>query len=552
MGMHPLAVRVVVALCAMASTAAPEVAGAKPPGRPTYRPPVDAALTDTFRPPQTPYGAGNRGIDYATTDQQPVTAAADGEVVFAGRIGASTHVTVLHADGIRTTYSFLATTAVRRGQQVDQGQTIGTAGSAGLHFGARAGEAYVDPLILLGQVGGDPDPRRAWLVDDPDPTRPLTEHQERNLLVDALKGLANRATDSIDWLADQAEQNARRKLELLRILADDAVDLGLPMPVHLAITAARWRHEQEHGLCTPGDTPIPMLHPQPRRIAILVGGLGSATGDAAVLDVDTNALGYAEEDVHQFSYQADQRKPYGPEDTQSDIGEQGRRLAALIVQTQQRHPDAMVDVIAHSQGGLVARSAITTHEAQPTTVVTLGAPHQGTDIATAGAGLDQTTTGNLFLDGATLATRPATGLDLNSTSIQQMAETSAFIADLPEDGWDPTKTHVVSIAARADPVVPNHQSRLHTPDAYSTVVTPHGTSTPMDHSTLPGSPEATNEIRRALGRQPPTCRTLDSTAMDTIVGRHTSNTHDSIGAALAAAALYADVRTAQVVSARTR
>ncbi|HVF32473.1 MAG TPA: hypothetical protein VM933_05500, partial [Acidimicrobiales bacterium] len=36
-----------------------------------YRPPVDATpLVDTFRPPATPYGAGNRGIDYATAAGQ--------------------------------------------------------------------------------------------------------------------------------------------------------------------------------------------------------------------------------------------------------------------------------------------------------------------------------------------------------------------------------------------------------------------------------------------------------------------------------------------------
>ena len=32
----------------------------------SYQPPVDAPVTDPFRPPLTPYGPGNRGIDYAT------------------------------------------------------------------------------------------------------------------------------------------------------------------------------------------------------------------------------------------------------------------------------------------------------------------------------------------------------------------------------------------------------------------------------------------------------------------------------------------------------
>ena len=542
---------VVAATTLTASAGAPAASAAAAPEQDAvaYRPPVDAELTDTFRPPQTPYGPGNRGIDYATTDGQPVAAAADGEVVFAGRIGTSSHVTVLHDDGIRTTYSFLATTSVRRGNAVRQGEIVGTTTAAGLHFGARAGDAYVDPLVLLGQAAPTEDERQAWLVDDPDPTEPLTEVEERKLVVDTLRTLVNRATDTIGWAADRAAQEARRKAELLRILADDATDLGVPLPVHLAIAAARWRHEQEHGLCTPPETPPKPPTAATRRIAILVGGLGSATGSAAVLDVDTAALGYDEaNDVHQFSYNG--QDAYGPEHTQGDIAEQGRRLADLITNLQHQHPGTNIDVIAHSQGGLVARSAITTHHAEPATLVTLGTPHQGTDIATAARGLDRTTTGHLLLDGATLATGHATGLDLNSTSILQMAETSDFITHLPEHGWDTTTTHVVSIAARADPVVPNHQSRLDATHAYNTVVTPHGTSTARDHSTLPGSPEATREIRRAIDRQPPTCRTLQETATDTLVGRHTSNTHDSIGAALAAAALYADVRTGAAVSTR--
>ena len=539
----PLFAAVVVASIACTSTPVSAVEWTDA----SYRPPVDAALTDTFRPPSTPYGAGNRGIDYATTDGQPVHAAADGEVVFAGRIGGSSHVTVLHDDGIRTSYSFLTATTVRRGQRLHQGEQLGVAGPAGLHFGARtSNNAYLDPLVLLGQRR-DPDARRAWLVDDPDPTEPLTEAQERNLVVETIRTLAHRATDSVEWLTDKTEQAVRRKVELLRVLADDAVDLGLPMPVHIAISALRW-HEEQH-LCTPADVPVPTAHLERRRIVILVGGLGSATGDAAVLGTDTSALGYDDHDVHQFSYRRD-GTPYGPEDTQGDIGDQGERLAAQIAELQRRHPDIAVDVIAHSQGGLVARSAITTHRAAPATVVTFGTPHQGTDLATAGAGLDATTTGHLLLDGITLATRPATGLDLNSTSIQQMAETSHFITRLPEQGWDPARTHVVSVAARADPVVPNHQSRLHTTDAFTTVVTPHGTSTVHEHATLPASPEATREIERALNRQPPTCRTIHETLTDTFVGHQTSATHDSLGAVLAVGGLYADVRSRQALTTR--
>src|SRR5687768_9600133 len=70
----------------------------------SYVPPVDAPVVDGFRPPSSAYAAGNRGIDYETSPGAAARAAAGGTVVFAGRIGGSTHVVVLHADGVRTTY----------------------------------------------------------------------------------------------------------------------------------------------------------------------------------------------------------------------------------------------------------------------------------------------------------------------------------------------------------------------------------------------------------------------------------------------------------------
>jgi hypothetical protein len=76
-----------------------------------------------------------------------VRAAADGVVTFAGPVAGQLHVTVGHADGIRTSYSYLASLAVVRGQRVRRGQPVGTA-AARLHVGARRGDVYLDPASL--------------------------------------------------------------------------------------------------------------------------------------------------------------------------------------------------------------------------------------------------------------------------------------------------------------------------------------------------------------------------------------------------------------------
>jgi len=116
--------------------------------RASYRPPVRAPITDFFRPPADRYGAGNRGVDYDTDPGTAVRASAAGEVVFAGAVGLDRHVVVLHPDGLRTSYSFLASVQVRRGDAVDAGTVVGTSGDR-VHFGVRSGDTYLDPLGLL-------------------------------------------------------------------------------------------------------------------------------------------------------------------------------------------------------------------------------------------------------------------------------------------------------------------------------------------------------------------------------------------------------------------
>ena len=116
---------------------------------PRFIPPVDAPVRDPYRPPATPYGPGNRGIEYATEPGTAVRASARGVVAFAGLIAHERYVSIDHAGGIRTTYSYLATIALDAGARVEQGEIVGTAGDR-LHFGARRLGVYIDPASLFG------------------------------------------------------------------------------------------------------------------------------------------------------------------------------------------------------------------------------------------------------------------------------------------------------------------------------------------------------------------------------------------------------------------
>jgi murein DD-endopeptidase MepM/ murein hydrolase activator NlpD len=117
--------------------------------------PVPGRVVRPFEPPRTRFGAGHLGADLAAAAGSPVRAAGSGRVEFAGVVANTRHVVIRHAGGLRTSYAFLRSIAVRRGQPIRQGAVVGTAGGKGenhdgevLHLGLRVGESYVDPMRL--------------------------------------------------------------------------------------------------------------------------------------------------------------------------------------------------------------------------------------------------------------------------------------------------------------------------------------------------------------------------------------------------------------------
>ena len=118
------------------------------------------AVGRAFTPPATAYSAGHRGADLIGGVDQPVLAAAAGEVAYAGMLAGRGVVVVVHGD-LRTTYEPVNAT-VRVGQKVALGGPLGTlvgghpgcAGPACLHWGLRRGATYLDPLGLVRRAPG--------------------------------------------------------------------------------------------------------------------------------------------------------------------------------------------------------------------------------------------------------------------------------------------------------------------------------------------------------------------------------------------------------------
>ena len=133
-----------------------EPVGAAAPTSGTWAWPIVGPVIGTFDPPDTPFGAGHRGIDIATEVGTFVIAPEPGVVAFAGKIGGELFVTLDHGGGLTSTYSWVSSALVRKGDSVPRGAVIALSGrghpdstTAHLHFGVRRDGVYFDPLSVL-------------------------------------------------------------------------------------------------------------------------------------------------------------------------------------------------------------------------------------------------------------------------------------------------------------------------------------------------------------------------------------------------------------------
>ena len=124
--------------------------------------PADGPVRQLFTYVGDPYGGGqHRGIDIDATPGSSVVAPTAGIVTFAGSVpGSGRTVTIRTPDGYAVTLLHLGALLVARGVEVDEGEAVGRAPSAGetrppevgVHLGVRRAaepSGYVDPLGLL-------------------------------------------------------------------------------------------------------------------------------------------------------------------------------------------------------------------------------------------------------------------------------------------------------------------------------------------------------------------------------------------------------------------
>nr|WP_051020958.1 M23 family metallopeptidase [Nocardia araoensis] len=150
-----------LALGVAAIVATTPTATARPQGRFGWPLQPRPAVVRHFDKPAQNWLPGHRGVDLAGTEGQPVLAAGEGIVVFAGTVADKPVVSIEHPGGLRTTYEPVRA-EVPVGRRVERGARIGTLESghpgcvaACLHWGARVegrlrrNREYLNPLGLL-------------------------------------------------------------------------------------------------------------------------------------------------------------------------------------------------------------------------------------------------------------------------------------------------------------------------------------------------------------------------------------------------------------------
>ena len=499
------------------------LAGLAPPASAapvTYVAPVEGTVVDGFRPPQNAYGPGNRGLTYRTAPGGAVRVSVSGRVTFAGQVGGALHVVIQHADGVRTSYSFLRSVQTRVGAVVRQGDRVGATAST-FHFGARVGDAYLDPAILL--AGG---PAQVHLAPDGEFSESGAQNDGFSLL-SVVRDVAAVPGAALDWARDAggeaiatfgavSDAAARAATEHLITVLDAVVNLG-ELAGPLASFAAALADTLQAFLedCTGRDVPQPRV--AERRIVVFVPGIGSSwsgPGDRGALSVRFHTpelYGLGQVTSYDYSYKGGRNpQPYEARDTTGDLHDRASDLRDLLDRIASENPGVPVDLIAHSQGGLVAREALAHdydgagHQLPPVRhLITVGTPHHGADGATIAESLRWSVIGNLALRLA----QEVAPFDLNGTSVKQLAETSAFIRTINRR---PLREGVeyTSIGGMKDVVVPAVRARV----AGATNVLVDPALNPLaTHTALTTNDAARREVALALNDMPPTCQTAATT-----------------------------------------
>jgi murein DD-endopeptidase MepM/ murein hydrolase activator NlpD/pimeloyl-ACP methyl ester carboxylesterase len=267
-------------------------------------------------------------------------------------------------------------------------------------------------------------------------------------------------------------------------------------------------------------------------LVVAVAGITTQTQSrdrlsALYQDALWRSLGFNEGDVFYYSYRGlpgtsqktpptaegpfGLHDPYSKDDTYRRIELSARALERQIAEIHKQHPDREIDLVAHSQGGVVAQYYLTylydTKRSQGPKVrnfVSISSPHRGADGA---RGFSMLNDG--FADRAVYPiierVTEAQGLPAGSApSSRQLNPDSEFMRRLVRD-WNPSKVKTTNIATPFDLAVMPQMTRLPGARHFTAWVDLKRGSLTKHHSLVVNDPSTKELIYNALRATPSRC-----------------------------------------------
>lgn len=358
---------VLLLLGVVLATLVPPSAAVAVPSAVVHQAPVPGAVLRGFEAPEHRYATGHRGVDLAVGVGEVVATSAGGRVTHAGAVAGQVWVTVAHPDGVRTSYGELTDLRVAAGDEVVAGQALGRAvgdhrsssdhGAAtpgrdpGMHWSARRGDDYLDPLTLLQRPRASLVGPGRWWGTAPSvvPYAPFEPGR---------------------WAAGTSQVASRP-------------GYGVAPNHHHLVMVPGFTTSGPHDLFDPSF-------------------LGYADGDVS-------RFSYAGCDPTPSGCDA---QPYVATDTHVEVVDAAAALAEHLRGRQRAHPWRPVDLLGHSMGGDVITTFLEVHydPHDPTfpplgEVVTFGTPHGGSGLAVFGQALSRSIPGTAAAEALLFAGR---------------------------------------------------------------------------------------------------------------------------------------------------
>jgi hypothetical protein len=279
-------------------------------------------------------------------------------------------------------------------------------------------------------------------------------------------------------------------------------------------------------------------------VVIAVAGIGSSTwrradgsmgSDAAMYRLDLRTLGYPPDRVFHFSYRGPGQgssggagtpyrfhEPYRKEDTLRPIAASAALLGRLVEKVHAAGGGRHIDIVAHSQGGVVAQFYLGRiydpgRPAGPVVdhLVTIASPHRGADLAGLEDRLDGVLNGRTALRGIDWIAGALGAPPPGSPAARDLAVGSPVLDELARD-WKGTVA-TTTIAAGVDLVVP--PQRTHLPGAARyTVDLPNAWSSVWAHTAIVTAEQTRQIAYGALSGRPLPCTAMRDALADHVAG----------------------------------